>query len=175
MFLNIIKLGAEFWDIKAKAKNSDINEKALEMKSPDEVKVEKAECQWTKETSAEEVETTEKVKNTKQPRVEVKDDIVKQSDDMKCDMCHYSCKKQNIIKKHMHTKHSGQQHSSDLKEKTSVKLMEQKKQRDKEENKGKDAGITEQNKCNRCDKMLTKEYNEKGITCQFCRMMTEYG
>ena len=127
MFLNIIKLGAEFWDIKAKAKNSDINEKALEMKSPDEVNVEKAECQWTKETSAEEVETTEKVKNTKQPRVEVKDDIVKQSDDMKCDMCHYSCKKQNIMKKHMHTKHSGQQHSSDLKEKTLVKLMEQKK------------------------------------------------
>ena len=75
MILNIIKLGAEFWDIKAKAKNSDINEKALEMKSPDEVNVEKAECQWTKETSAEEVETTEKVKNTKQPIVEDKDEL----------------------------------------------------------------------------------------------------
>ena len=49
---------------------------------------------------------------------------------MKCDMCQYSCKKQNIMKKHMHTKHSGQQHSSDLKENTSVKFMEQKKNKE---------------------------------------------
>ena len=41
MFLNIIKLEAEFRDVKTKVKNSDINEKALAVKSPDEVNVKK--------------------------------------------------------------------------------------------------------------------------------------
>ena len=45
----------------------------------------------------------------------------------------------------MNTRHSGQQHSSDSKENTSVKFMEPKEQRDKEENKGKNTEITDKN------------------------------
>jgi hypothetical protein len=45
------------------------------------------------------------------------------------------------MKKHMHTKHSGQQHSSDLKENTSVKFIEQKKKEIKRITKEKTLGL----------------------------------
>ena len=47
--------------------------------------------------------------------------MLKQNDDFKCHMCHYSCKKQNIINQHMNTKHGAQQLSSNLKGNTSEK------------------------------------------------------
>ena len=43
------------------------------------------------------------IHNHKSPTVEVKEDSSKQNNDFKCEMCDYSCKKDNIMKKHMNT------------------------------------------------------------------------
>ena len=54
------------------------------------------------EANDEKAEYKSKQKNT---TVEVKEDSSKQNNDLKCEMCDYSCKKDNIMKKHINMKH----------------------------------------------------------------------
>ena len=44
--------------------------------------------------------------NYKPPLVEVEQDKCKQNNDLKCEICDYSCKKINMLKKHMNMKHA---------------------------------------------------------------------
>ena len=43
--------------------------------------------------------------NQKPPTVEVKKDKGKHNQDLKCEICDYSCKKMNMMKKHINMKH----------------------------------------------------------------------
>ena len=54
------------------------------------------------EANDEKAEYKSKQKNT---TVEVKEDSSKQNNYLKCEMCDYSCKKDNIMKKHINMKH----------------------------------------------------------------------
>ena len=38
--------------------------------------------------------------------LQAQQDMVKDIDELKCDMCNYRCKKKNILVKHMNTKHN---------------------------------------------------------------------
>ena len=113
------------------------------------------------------MEKVDSIKNTKQSTLEVNEDVVKLNNDLKCDMCQYSCKKKNSFNKHMNTKHGTIEQNGEIKENTSRNCIVIKENSKNKEN-------TVKTNCKKCDKMLTQEDNEREGMCQFCRMMSEY-
>ena len=94
MFINIVKLEAEVGDLKSKCKTKDITDKtALWI----------FEAKWK-----EQQENAEKETATAKCPLQDQQDMVKDNDELKCDMCSYRCKKKNILVKHMNTKHNDQ-------------------------------------------------------------------
>ena len=101
MFINIIKLEAEVSDLKSKCKTKDItNETALKI----------VEAKWKdqQENAEKETVTDKEVIQSKQCLLQAPQDMVKENDELKCDMCNYRCKKKHILVKHMNTMHNDQ-------------------------------------------------------------------
>ena len=88
MSMNIIKIETEVNDLRTIIKSKYIIEEASSNMKPI---VEKTECKSTHEKSVKE---------------EVKKKNDEQNNDNKCEMCNYSCKKINIMRKHMNMKHT---------------------------------------------------------------------
>ena len=82
------------------------------------------------------------------------------------------------MEKHINTKHN---HNSVAKEcsskDTSEKVKDQREQTETNEEKGKDKNRQNagEDKCPKCDKILTKNDNIKESACQYCIMMLQYG
>ena len=91
MFLNVINLEAELNNKKITIKDKTIIVESIG---------EEAECK-----SKEEKTVMEDGSNKKLPEVEVKKDKGKHNQDLKCEICDYSCKKTNMMKKHVNMKH----------------------------------------------------------------------
>ena len=90
-FLNVINLEAELNN-----KKITIKDKAFIVEAIGE----EAEC-----TSKEEKTVREDGNIKKPPTVEVKKDNGKHNQDLKCEICDYSCKKMNMMKNHVNIKH----------------------------------------------------------------------
>ena len=97
MFLNVIKLEAEDNELKTKIKNRDIIEEPVFVSEhTDNHNIKNAESKSSQERTVNEDDATAAVKIGEG----------KQNMDLKCDLCDYSCKKKNMMKKHMKIKHS---------------------------------------------------------------------
>ena len=116
MFQNVVRLDAEISELKSKAKNKYITEKTAGF--------------FNQQTWL----TVQKVIISKPSTAELITDQAEQHDDLKCDMCEYLCKKKNIMKKHMNTKHN---HNSIAKE-CSSKVTPEKVQDQQEQTKTND-------------------------------------
>ena len=117
MFQNLIRLDREVGELRTINKSKDITEKASTKRlSIKEVTIPEKEYQSKEETISKEVDIIKKVNNPKLSNF--KED--KLNDHFKCDNCDYSCKKSNVMKKHMNTKHCTdhleKDHNSDKKE-----------------------------------------------------------
>ena len=96
MFLNVIKLEAEVNELKNKIKKDIIEEPVFVSEHTDDHNIKDAESKSSQERTVNEDDTTAAVKISEGT----------QNMDLKCDLCDYSCKKKNMIKKHMKIKHS---------------------------------------------------------------------
>ena len=122
MFQNLIRLDREAGELRTINKSKDITEKAsTKLLSIKEVTIPEKEYQSKEETISKEVGIIKKVNNPKLSNF--KED--KLNDHFKCDNCDYSCKKSNLMKKHMNTKHCTdhleKDHNSDKKEHVQLK------------------------------------------------------
>ena len=92
-----------------------------------------------------------------------KKDKGKQEVDLKCDMCEYTCKKRNILNKHMNTKHN-EPRVRDL------------QKSDNEDNFDKSTKF----KCYECKEVVSlhdkfSEDVKENQMCKLCTMTAEYG
>ena len=116
MFVNVIQLEAEVKELKIQVQNKfTIKTGALKPDPTGKINNVEADNQSKQEEIHGKDDSIESVIISKSSTDGIKLEEGKQNNDLKCNVCDYNCKKQNILTKHMNNKH-----------KTSVKLVKSK-------------------------------------------------